>query len=76
MAIGIHIVHSVIWYILWPFGNYGVVLVYLPSFGILYYEKSGNPAAYVCQAWKWKDASGRRSLVSYAKPFDPQKRRD
>jgi hypothetical protein len=32
-----------IWYILWHFGIFCGHLVYFPRFGILYYEKSGNP---------------------------------
>jgi hypothetical protein len=42
---------TVIWYILWPFGIFCGHLVYVmviwnifPHFGILYLEKSGNPA--------------------------------
>jgi hypothetical protein len=34
---------TAIWYILWPFGNFVVSLVYFPHFGILNKEKSGNP---------------------------------
>jgi hypothetical protein len=30
--------------ILWPFDLFGGHLVYFPRFGILYQEKSGNPA--------------------------------
>jgi hypothetical protein len=34
-----------IWYILWPFGKCNGYLVYFSHFGMLYPEKSGNPAA-------------------------------
>jgi hypothetical protein len=35
---------TVIWYILWPFGNAVVILYIFPRFfGILCQEKSGNP---------------------------------
>jgi hypothetical protein len=54
--VGLLYVHWVcftaIWYILWPFGVFCGHLEYfmvtwhiLPRFGILYQEKSGNPAA-------------------------------
>jgi hypothetical protein len=36
---------TVIWYILWPFGNFVVILYIFPRFGILCQEKSGNPGA-------------------------------
>jgi hypothetical protein len=40
-----HLVHfMVIWYILWTFGIFCGNLVYFPRFGILYQEKSVNPA--------------------------------
>jgi hypothetical protein len=40
-----HLVHlTVFWYILWTFGIYCGNWVYFPRFGILYQEKSGNPA--------------------------------
>jgi hypothetical protein len=35
---------TTIWYILWPFGIFYGHLVYFSHFGLLYYEKSGNPA--------------------------------
>jgi hypothetical protein len=38
---------TVIWYILWPFGNVVIIWYILPRFGILCQEKSGNPA----KAW-------------------------
>jgi hypothetical protein len=34
---------TVIWYILWPFGNLVVIWYISPGFDILYHEKSGNP---------------------------------
>jgi hypothetical protein len=34
---------TVIYYILWPFGNAVVILYMFPRFGILCQEKSGNP---------------------------------
>jgi hypothetical protein len=34
----------VIWYILWLFGIFYGYLVHFSSFGMLYQEKSGNPA--------------------------------
>jgi hypothetical protein len=34
---------TVIWYILWPFGNVVVVWYLSPRFGKLCQEKSGNP---------------------------------
>jgi hypothetical protein len=37
---------TVIWYILWPFGNVVVIWYIFPRFGILRQEKSGNPALY------------------------------
>jgi hypothetical protein len=36
---------TVIWYILWPFGNVVVIWYILSRFGILRQKKSGNPAA-------------------------------
>jgi hypothetical protein len=40
-----HLVHlTVFCYILWIFGIVRGNLVYFPRFGILYQEKSGNPA--------------------------------
>jgi hypothetical protein len=36
---------TVIWYILWPFGNVVVMRYIFPRFGILCQDKSGNPAA-------------------------------
>jgi hypothetical protein len=48
---GIFYGHSVnlpaIWYILRHFGIFCGHLVYFPRFGILYHEKSGNPAHLV-----------------------------
>jgi hypothetical protein len=45
---GIFYVHleyyAAIWYILWPFGDVLVIWYIFPRFGILYQEKSGNPA--------------------------------
>jgi hypothetical protein len=35
---------TVLWYILWPFGNVVVIWYIFPRFGILRQEKSGNPA--------------------------------
>jgi hypothetical protein len=35
---------TVMWYILWPFGNVVVIWYIFPRFGTLYKEKSGNPA--------------------------------
>jgi hypothetical protein len=32
-----------IWYIWWPLGMFGGLLVYFSRFGMLYREKSGNP---------------------------------
>jgi hypothetical protein len=34
---------TVIWYILWPFGNVMVIWYIFPRFGKLCPEKSGNP---------------------------------
>jgi hypothetical protein len=34
---------TVIWYILWPFGNVVVIWYIFPRFGLLCQEKSGNP---------------------------------
>jgi hypothetical protein len=36
---------TAIWYILWPFGNFVVILYISPRFGILCQEKSSNPAS-------------------------------
>jgi hypothetical protein len=33
-----------IWYVLWPFGKFYSYFVYIYRFGMLYPEKSGNPA--------------------------------
>jgi hypothetical protein len=33
-----------IWYVSWPFGMFHGHLVNFPRFGMLYEEKSGNPA--------------------------------
>jgi hypothetical protein len=33
-----------IWDILWPFGTFCIHLVHFSGFGIMYQEKSGNPA--------------------------------
>jgi hypothetical protein len=35
---------TVIWHILWPFGNIMVIWYIFPRFGILCQQKSGNPA--------------------------------
>jgi hypothetical protein len=35
---------TVIWYILWPFGNVVAIWYIFPRFGISCQEKSGNPA--------------------------------
>jgi hypothetical protein len=35
---------TVIWHILWPFGNVVVIWYIFPRFGILCQEKYGNPA--------------------------------
>jgi hypothetical protein len=35
---------TAIWYTLWPFGTLLVIWFIFPRFGILYQEKSGNPA--------------------------------
>jgi hypothetical protein len=35
---------TVLWYILWTFGNVVVIWYIFPRFGILYKEKSGNSA--------------------------------
>jgi hypothetical protein len=41
-----HLVHfTVFCYVLWIFGKVRRNLVYCPRFGILYQEKSGNPAS-------------------------------
>jgi hypothetical protein len=37
---------TVIWYILWPFGNVVVIWYIFPRFGILCQEKSGNPGPF------------------------------
>jgi hypothetical protein len=46
---GIFYAHSehftVIWYILWPFGNVVLIWYIFPRFGILCQEKSGNPGS-------------------------------
>jgi hypothetical protein len=34
---------TVIWYILWQFGNVVIILYIFPRFGIFCQEKSGNP---------------------------------
>jgi hypothetical protein len=34
---------TVLWYILWPFGNVVIIWYISPRFGILCQEKSGNP---------------------------------
>jgi hypothetical protein len=36
---------TVIWYILWPLGNFVVIWYIFPRFGILCQEKSGNTTA-------------------------------
>jgi hypothetical protein len=39
-----HLEHfTVIWYILWPFGNVVAIWYIFPRFGLLCREKSGNP---------------------------------
>jgi hypothetical protein len=40
---------TVIWYILWTFGNVVVISYIFPLFGIMCQEKSGNPGAR--KAW-------------------------
>jgi hypothetical protein len=42
---------SLIWYILWPFGNVVVIWYILPRFGKQRQEKSGNPDPQVL--WNW-----------------------
>jgi hypothetical protein len=45
VAICGHLVnYPAIWHILWPFGIFYPVLVHFTRFGMLYQEKSGNPA--------------------------------
>jgi putative exporter of polyketide antibiotics len=40
-----HLVYvTAISYILWPCGIFLVIFVYLARFGVLYQQKSGNPA--------------------------------
>jgi hypothetical protein len=39
---------TVIWFILWPFGNVVVIWYIFPHFGILCKEKSGNPGYIYC----------------------------
>jgi hypothetical protein len=36
------------WYILWPFGNFVVILYISPRFGTLSQEKSGKPGFNFC----------------------------
>jgi hypothetical protein len=43
---------TAMWYILWPFGIFYGYLVYFSRLGILYQEKSGNPALSVPSALK------------------------
>jgi hypothetical protein len=43
---------TVIWYILWPFGNVVVIWYSFPRFGILCQEKSGNPGTYIQRVWR------------------------
>jgi hypothetical protein len=38
---------TVIWYILWPFGNVVVTWYIFSRFGILCQEKSGNPGPFL-----------------------------
>jgi hypothetical protein len=41
-----HLVYfTVIWYILWPLGIFSGYFVDFSLFGMLYLEKSGNPAS-------------------------------
>jgi hypothetical protein len=46
--VGIFCAHSeyfmVIWYILWPLGNFVVIWYIFPRFGTLCQDRSGNPA--------------------------------
>jgi hypothetical protein len=42
---------TVIWYILWPFGNVVVIWYIFPRFGVLCQEKSGSPVS------EWADCS-------------------
>jgi hypothetical protein len=37
---------TVIWYILWPFGNVVAIWHIFPRFGKLCQEKSGNPVSH------------------------------
>jgi hypothetical protein len=41
----------IIRYILWNLGNFIAILVFFPRFGILYQEKSGNPALHDTDGW-------------------------
>jgi hypothetical protein len=47
-------IFNTIWHILWPFGISSLVLVHFTNFGMLYQEKSGNPAA---------ETTGRRQMA-------------
>jgi hypothetical protein len=38
---------TAIWYIVWAIGIFSRYLVYFYHFGILFQEKSGNPASYI-----------------------------
>jgi hypothetical protein len=55
-------------YILWPFGNVVVIWYIFPHFGILYKEKSGNPAFDGSSS---NSNSSRNSLVSSDFPVNP-----
>jgi hypothetical protein len=70
-------------YILWPFGVFYGYLVYSTRFGVLYQEKSGNPAARsnsfktverACQQKK-VSRSGRNFVIPFngdhSKHFSP-----
>jgi hypothetical protein len=55
---------TVIWHILWPFGNVVVIWYIFPRLGILCQEKSGNPGFNVFREKKKKGVlTVSRSLI-------------
>jgi hypothetical protein len=54
---------TVIWYILWPFGNVVVIWYIFPLLGILCQEKSGNPE-WNMQVSSLKNARGNQGKAT------------
>jgi hypothetical protein len=55
-----------IWSIFRPFGTFSPVLVHFTRFGVLYQEKSGNPAAADFPRFRWLSPNHRLIVDGFA----------